>query len=82
VPDGWSRIRDEEIGYIQYVRLDTVDKHVVSIGYGRIDCLKSVHTRESGRHKEVVKDRSCASMRTSLLTTRIPKTIWQRYVMT
>ena len=56
---GWSRVGDAKLEHRHHARIDTVDtveKHIVGIGYERIDFLQLVHTREK-RRKVLVKIR-------------------------
>jgi hypothetical protein len=53
---GWSRVRDVMIEHKHLVRIRTVDKLVVGIGYKRIDIHQLVHTRATGRRKVLVKN--------------------------
>jgi hypothetical protein len=54
---GWSRVGDVKIEDRHHVRIDTVDKRVVGIGYESIAILQLVHTRDTGGHQALVENR-------------------------
>jgi hypothetical protein len=46
---GWGRVVDVKIAHEDHARIetmDTIEKHVVGIGYDRIDFFQLVHMRQ------------------------------------
>jgi hypothetical protein len=54
---GWNRVENVRIELRHHVRIDVVDRRVVGIEYECINFLWLVHTRNTGRHKVLVRNR-------------------------